>query len=53
MREIPEIMAESMQSAMQIIQRSIKRMNTRVQVETAELLKESQKKAGPVPATKD
>jgi hypothetical protein len=50
---MPEIMAESMQSMMPIIQRYIDRMNSRVQVETAELLKESQKKAEPVPATKN
>jgi hypothetical protein len=53
LREMPEIMAESMQSMMPIIQRYIDRMNSRVQVETAELLKESQKKAEPVPATKN
>jgi len=38
---------------MPIIQRYIDRMNSRVQVETAELLKESQKKAEQVPATKN
>jgi hypothetical protein len=53
LREMPEIMAESMQSMMPIIQRYIDRMNSRVQVETAELLKESQKKAEQVPATKN
>jgi hypothetical protein len=53
LREMPEIMAESMQSMMPIIQRYVERMNTRVQVETAELLKESRKKAGEVPATKN
>jgi len=53
LKEMPEIMAESMQSMMPIIQRYIDRMNNRVQVETAELLKESQKKAEHVPATKN
>jgi hypothetical protein len=53
LREMPEIMAESMQAMMPIIQRYVERMNTRVQVETAELLKESQKKAGQVPVTKN
>jgi hypothetical protein len=53
LREMPEIMAESMQSMMPIIQRYVERMNTRVQVEPAELLKESRKKAGEVPATKN
>jgi hypothetical protein len=53
LREMPEIMAESMQSMMPIIQRYVEKMNTRVQVETAELLKESQKKAGQFPVTKN
>ncbi len=53
LKEMPDIMAESMQSMMPILHRYIDGMNDRVQQETAELLKESQKKAGQVPVTKN
>ena len=52
LKEMPEIMAEAMESAMPVIRRYIEGMNDRVQKETAELLRESQK-AGRVPTTKN
>src|SRR5882672_2446089 len=53
LKEMPEIMAESMQSMMPIMRRYIDRMNERVQEETAELLKQSQKKGTDAPVTKN
>jgi hypothetical protein len=53
LKEMPEIMAEAMESAMPVIRRYIEGMGDRVQKETAELLRESQKKAGQVPGTKN
>jgi hypothetical protein len=53
LKKMPEIMAESMQSMMPILRRYIDGMTDRLQQQTAELLKESQKKAGQVPVTKN
>jgi hypothetical protein len=53
LNKMPEIMAEAMESAMPVIQRYIEGMQDRVQRETAELLKEPQRKTGEIPIKKN
>jgi hypothetical protein len=54
LRELPAIMSEAMQSMMPIMRKYIDGMQDRVQQETAELLKQSQKKPGQgAPVTKN
>ena len=48
-RELPAIMAESMQSAMPVMRKYIDHMQDQLQQETAQLMKQSEKK--PAPAT--
>jgi uncharacterized protein len=53
LREMPEILAESMQSMMPILRGYMEKMTDRIQTETAELLKEAQKKGSEAPVTKN
>ena len=53
LREMPEIMAESMEAMMPTLRRYIDRMTNRVQTEVAEMIKQSEKKAIQAPATRN
>jgi hypothetical protein len=46
LKELPEIMAESMQTMMPILRKSMDGMGQRMQEEIAAMLKESEKKGG-------
>jgi len=53
LKKMPEIVAESMQSMMPIIRRHIDGMHERIEEETAELLKQPQKKGRQMPLTRN
>lgn len=46
LREMPAMLADAMQSAMPVMQNYVEKVQSRVQQETAEMLKESSKKSG-------
>jgi hypothetical protein len=53
LREMPEILAESMQAMMPIMERYVDKIHNRIELQTAELLKESEKKGPHDPVTKN